>query len=280
MKPLPDLPDLQIVPLATLYPHEHQDERRSAPLVESLRASGVLRNPPIVLPVGDRSERFVVLDGANRTTACRLLGLRDILVQVVHAGSASVRVETWNHAVSCVSVEGLVETLQRFPELALVPSDLDRAGFNLSAGASLAYVSLPGERVLEVVAETKPLSWRVSNLNRLVDSYKGICELERTSARNVEGLERVFPEIAGLVVFSRFEAEEIVDVAAAGLLLPAGLTRFVVSPRALRVNYPLERLAGDGPIEAKRRALAGWIRDALHEHRVRFYAEATFLFDE
>jgi ParB-like chromosome segregation protein Spo0J len=83
MIPIPDLPDLRVVSLQSLVLHERMDPRRAPPLVEALRADGVLRNPPIVHPVSQRSERFVVLDGANRTTAFELLGIAHILVQVV-----------------------------------------------------------------------------------------------------------------------------------------------------------------------------------------------------
>jgi hypothetical protein len=58
------------------------------------------------------------------------------------------------------------------------------------------------------------------------------------------------------------------------------LTRFVVSPRALRVNYPLDRLASSDALEAKRAELRLWTQAAVGQRRVRYYAEATFLFDE
>lgn len=173
-----------------------------------------------------------------------------------------------------------MESLEHFPDLALIASDIERAAFNLSAGGSLAYVSLPSGQVLEVVGETEPLAWRVGNLNRLVQSYKDRCQLDRTSASRAEGLERSFPGISGLIVFPRFQVEEIVHLAASGLLLPAGLTRFIISPRALRLDYPLELLASADPIEVKRGRLREWIQDAVGRRRVRYYAEATFLFDE
>lgn len=280
MLPIPDLPDLRIVPLEALVLHEQMDERRAPPLVEALRADGVLRNPPIVHPVTQRPERYVVLDGANRSTAFRMLGAPHILVQVVHAGNTSVQLETWNHVLSCLSAEELVHSLERYPDLTFIDSDLERADYSVSVGASLAYLSLPDGRALEVVGETRPLGWRVQNLNALVDAYRGQCRLSRTTARQAVGLQSVFPDISGLIVFPRFEQEEVLQAAAAGWLLPAGLTRFVISPRALRLNYPLERLASTQPLEDKRAELEVWIRSRADSRRVRFYAEATFLFDE
>lgn len=279
-KPTPNLPELDIVPTEALLPHEYMDERRAPPLIDALQADGVLRNPPVVLPVGERPERYVVLDGANRTTAFRSLTIPHCLVQIVHAGDATVQVETWNHVISCMARETLVEALERSPDLALVASDLDQASFHLSAGGSLAYLALPSGEVLEVVGETQPLAWRVTNLNRLVDSYKDDCQLDRTSAAKASGLDHSFPDISGLMVFPRFDVEEIVHLAASGLLLPAGLTRFIVSPRALRVNYSLGRLASAAPLEDKRAELRQWARAAVAQRHVRYYAEATFLFDE
>ena len=71
------LPDLRFVPVDAVFPHEFHDLQRTLPLVEKLRESGVLRNPPIITQVGDghRVEpRYVVLDGANRTTAAKAAG--------------------------------------------------------------------------------------------------------------------------------------------------------------------------------------------------------------
>src|SRR5688500_12969377 len=80
-----ETPDLRIVPLDLLIDHEYIAAQRTAPLAQRLQAEGLLKNPPIVAPLdldgGD--ERFVVLDGANRTTALHTLGYPHVLVQVV-----------------------------------------------------------------------------------------------------------------------------------------------------------------------------------------------------
>ncbi len=266
MKLLPDfpeLPDLQIVSCSALQPHERVDEQRAVPLVERMEEEAILRNPPVVIPAGDRAERFVVLDGANRTEAMRLMGLPHALVQVVHAGGTTVQLKTWNHVVTEIATPRLVEVIEGFPEIALIPSDEERATFNLSAGGTLATLVLPGGKVLEVVGETAPPQWSVRNPNRLVDSYQSISRVERISQAQTRGLERLYPGFAGMIVFRPFEIEEAVTAAATGLLLPAGLTRFVISPRALRVDYPLELLAKDEPLEMKRQALGEWLRQRI-----------------
>jgi hypothetical protein len=81
-------------------------------------------------------------------------------------------------------------------------------------------------------------------------------------------------------VFRGFEVEDVVAAASQGRLLPSGLTRFIVSPRALRLNYPLERLEAQGDPDDKQRELEAWVRARVEQRRIRYYAEATFLFDE
>jgi hypothetical protein len=82
------------------------------------------------------------------------------------------------------------------------------------------------------------------------------------------------------VIFPHFEVENVLELAGAGYLLPAGTTRFTVSPRALHLNYPLEELAADKPLEEKNADLQRWIQERIARKGVRYYAEATFLFDE
>jgi hypothetical protein len=280
MRGLPELPDLRIVPTHMLLPHEQVDEGRTAPLVQRLRLEGVLRNPPVVVPAGDRSGRFVVLDGANRTVAFRIMQLPHGLVQVVHPGSTSVQLLTWNHVLSEVSKEALVGAVESHPDLALVPSDEDRAAFNLSSGATLAYVVFASGQVHEVVGETAPLHWGLRNLQRLVASYQGLGRIDRASTSSARGLSEIYAGFSALVVFRRFLVEEVIEAASMGILFPPGLTRFVISPRALRLNFPLSVLADDRPVEDKQQALTEWIREQVGGRHVRFYAESTFLFDE
>jgi hypothetical protein len=65
-----------------------------------------------------------------------------------------------------------------------------------------------------------------------------------------------------------------------GYMLPSGITRFSVAPRALHVNYPLEELKADKPLEEKNEVLRRWLLDRIAHKGVRYYSEPTVLFDE
>jgi len=280
MRILPDLPDLHILPAEALRPHEHHEGRRAAPLAEALRREGVLRNPPIVLPLSGHEERYVVLDGANRTTAFQQLGLKYVLAQVVHPGDNQVGVETWNHAVLGMTEDELLAGLRGMGEAEIQESDAEQATADMIQRSALAYLSLRSDRVVSVAATVPDLRSRVAGLNRLVNAYQSRGRIERTNAATVAEVERAFPAAAGLVVFLAFTVQDIVDAVAEGLLLPAGLTRFIISPRALRVNYPLKALALEESREAKEQALTRWVHELVVLRKVRYYAEATYLFDE
>ncbi len=65
-----------------------------------------------------------------------------------------------------------------------------------------------------------------------------------------------------------------------GKRLPAGVPRFVLASRALRVNYPLQHLRGPASLSESQNTLDEWLRRRVNGRCVRYYAEATYLFDE
>ena len=48
----------------------------------------------------------------------------------------------------------------------------------------------------------------------------------------------------------------------------------------LHLNYPLEAMKADLPLEDKNTQLQEFIHQRLAQKSVRYYAEATYLFDE
>src|SRR5207247_5720723 len=77
-----DLPNLVILRVADLVPHEQADPRRVERLSARLRQDGLLKNPVIAAPIPG-TEQAVVLDGANRTAALQTIGVRDAMAQLV-----------------------------------------------------------------------------------------------------------------------------------------------------------------------------------------------------
>lgn len=276
-----DLPKLEFLPVDCLVMHEKHDEQRAMPLTLRMRASGVFRNPPIVTPLQDGSKRYMVMDGANRVTALRLMQIRDALVQIVQPSDPGLALQTWNHVVWEMNAARFLSSIRSIPGIKLAClKDADQAQPSLDEECSLALVQSCRGRVYAVCSEVGNLQLRVGVLNALVDCYKDRARFDRTNIRDARRLQDIYPSFCGLVIFPQFSINDLLDLAARNYLLPAGVTRFTIAPRALHLNYPLAELAADKPLEDKNQALYKWINERIAQKSVRYYAEPTFLFDE
>lgn len=270
-----ELPDLRVVAGEDVLLHEDADERRVAALAQRLQTEGVVRNPPIVAELGDG--RYVVLDGANRVSALRRLGVPDVLVQVVDY--SRVVLNTWHHLVTGTPAAELERGLGEIPGLSLRPADLEAARRGLAAGDHLAYVVHPEGRVLCLEGGVG-LAERTALLRAVVRLYKGRANIHRVQSDELAGLAPFYTQIAGLVVFPSYRPADILEMARQDAKLPSGITRHLIPLRALRVNTELELLWSDTLRAEKNRWLAEWTRHRLQDRQIRFYEEPTVLYDE
>ncbi len=271
---------LQVVPVEQVVPHEHYHGRRVAELSARLLAEGKLINPPIT---AFYQGKYVVLDGATRLTALRHLGYPHLIVQVVAIEPQQVELSTWHHAVHGGDVAGLLKVLRGVEGLKLrayareiflnegLPSGAlgylftaDHEGFVLEAGAN----SVDGDD-----------QW-LRVLNRVVAAYGEWGDVERTLVTDMELLASQFARLAALVSFPRFTIQTILELAAHGRTVPAGITRFIIPGRILRLNAPLAKLAEDEPLALKRQWLDEFVHAKLLARQVRFYEEPVVLLDE
>jgi hypothetical protein len=114
----------------------------------------------------------------------------------------------------------------------------------------------------------------------VMEAYKDKACLDRTVAQNILPLLNLYEDLSGLLVFPHFPIHDVLRICESGRVLPAGVTRSVISPRALYVNYAIETLASDQPLTVKNQVLQEWIQEKLAQKGVRFYQEPTVLFDE
>ena len=122
-----NLPTLRILPLESLILHEDHDDQRTLPLVEKLRAAGILRNPPIVMPLADGSNRYMVLDGANRVTSLQEMEFPHIVAQVVEANNPNVNLQTWNHVIWGMPTKTLMSELRHIKGLEVIKINTSRS---------------------------------------------------------------------------------------------------------------------------------------------------------
>lgn len=277
---LPDYPRLEFLPIDRLILHEWHDNQRTPPLIARIREYGLFRNPPIVSPLGDESGRYMVLDGANRFTALKEMGFPHILVQLVEPGNPGMQLQNWNHVVWGISAGDLCTAIEAIPEISLEPTQEINDHLHLEDECTIAVLQLPDGNTFNICTPSEELVERVNHLNSIVNAYKDRASLDRTSVADVSLLTGIYADLSGLLVFPHFDVRDVLALAGEGYLLPTGITRFTVYPRALHVNYPLYELAADKPIAEKNADLQRWVQERIARKGVRYYAEPTFLYDE
>lgn len=273
-----DLPDLRIVPSDSLVLHEETEGDRTGRLGERLRQEGRLKNPPIVAAMPE-GERFVVLDGANRTTSLRAMGAPHLLVQVVDYDN--VQLDTWNHVVTGMQEGELFGAVRGVVGLSLTKGTLTQARRLLTARRCLGYLVCSHGEVYLMRGEVS-LVEEARLLKQVVRAYKDIGKIYRIKTDNAFEQGMLYEEpVTAVVVFPRFTPADIINLATMDEKMPTGITRHIIPMRALRVNFPLSVLMDGGMgLEQKEQVLALWLQERLQAGGVRAYQESTVLFDE
>lgn len=274
---IPNLPNLKILPIESVVLHEDHDMQRTLPLVDKLRGQGILRNPPIVMPLQDGSGRYMVLDGANRVTSLQALEFQHIVAQIVQADDPHAILHTWNHVIWGMSTRTLMGGIRKIPGIKLKKIRPERS---VAAPIGMtAQVRLP-DGTIYLILLPAGLMAEVQALHAIVNCYKDRGSLDRTSQTLIDSFRNIYSDLTALIIFPRFETRTVLTLAGRGSLLPTGITRFTVSPRALHLNYPLHELSSCKALSDKNAYLQQWIQERAKNKGVRYYAEATFLFDE
>jgi len=214
-----------------------------------------------------------------------------VVVQVVdvkrdNAQGDNVQLHTWFHAVHGCHVDELMGVVRRVAGIHMVEMPVEALPHALWERSALGYLIDAGGRGYLLELEEGGLneadddhSW-VAVLDELVSGYGAIADVDRTLHTDVDRLRTQFPHFAGLFVYPQFSSDVVLHLASIGQRLPAGLTRFVIPGRILRLNAPLSILRSDWSLEEKRDWLDGVVEEKMAERRLRYYEEPVVLLDE
>ena len=284
-----DIPDLRILPTELLVLHEHADSKRVARLESRLQRDGFLKNPPIVAPIPGTG-RYVVLDGANRVSALVSMGSPHVLAQVVDYKSDDVQLYTWYHLITGRTPATFLDEIREVQGITIEEAPLELARAALADQMILAYLVVPVEQggtrvyLIDGVPGTDHHGTVTSTalLNATVDTYKGDphVTIHRVSTDNLDELVEYYDHVSGLVVFPPYTPDDILKLATTGMVVPTGITRHIISPRALRVNMPISILTSNDPLEQKSAWWHDQLKRKLAANEMRLYQESTYLFDE
>jgi hypothetical protein len=98
--------------------------------------------------------------------------------------------------------------------------------------------------------------------------------------RDIRKLLHEFEDMTALVTFPKYEVDQVIQLSQAGRRVPAGITRFIVPGRILRVNLDLDVLRSDDSLRDKNRWLQEHLIEQQKEGHIRYYAEPVYLLDE
>lgn len=263
-------PDLRIIPTDAPQAHEEHDSQRSGPLMRNLQASATMTNPPIVTRTDD--DLYIVLDGANRCYSFAALGYPHILVQVVSYFSGQVQLETWNHVISRWSLDEFLDALNALDDVEMDEGQDKHA---------IAHLATPDGRLFALVAPVQSVHERNAALREVVRTYQRNAVLSRTPLSEPDDIWKYYPEATALMLFPGYEPQDIIQAVRYKAYLPPGISRHIVQGRALHVNYPMAVLRDTAAsLEEKNEQLKAWMAERLMNRQVRYYAEATYQFNE
>ena len=268
---------LRVVPVSQVAPHEYHHPRRVEHLARRLAEDGILVNPPVVTEL---NKRYIVLDGATRVTAFGKLGHRHIVVQLVDVHRDNVQLYTWYHAVHGLSASALLSLVQSVQGLRITEMAVESLAHSLWERGAVGYLVMADKRGFLLELNDQVAGDWVDVLNQLVNGYGAMADVDRTVNTDIDELKIQFPDLAGLFVYPQFAPDIVLKSAARGRLLPAGLTRFVIPGRILRLNAPLEILGSTMALNEKEDWLDAVVQQKLQGKRLRYYEEPVVLLDE
>lgn len=261
MRHMPHMPVLRVVPLERIRRHEKVDPIRVDRLKQRIETEGIQVNPMICTEAP--SGELVLLDGATRTESLRALQTGFAVVQVVQP--SDVTLETWHHVVRECPPSELIERIEKTEHVSLTNE----------TGAPRIHTA-DGESFSVVGADISPNA----ALSALVETYIGVWTVSRVTDPGNDSVAWRFPDWSVVIEFPTLTVEDVMKAAVGDDLLPAGITRFLVSERALRLNVDLTLLTAPGTVEDKQEALDGLLEARAAAGRVRRYEEIVYILDD
>lgn len=273
-----DIFHLKIVPIADILVHEKYDDSRAIPLVERLKQDSYLCNPIIVTSIG--KSKYLQVDGMNRLSAFKMLGLTSILVQVIdYNNQETVELSSWLHLFKG-KIDDFIIYIQSQGNN-VIKSRFDQIGHRYikEEGKARLCTLVCADGSVFLVYTNGNLIDKVYSLNKIVDYYKKHIKRDVLPVKpNRVDIEILFEEhtnINNMVIFPTFTRHQIIKIVQKGGLFPSGITRHIIQRRCLNINIPLALFAKNKSIKKQNNQL----EEILSQKKFRLYEEATIYFE-
>jgi len=274
-----DVFQLQIIPVSDILPHEEFDEKRALPLVEKLKKEKELVNPILVATLDNG--KYLQLDGMNRLSAFKMMGIHTILAQIIdYNNQDSVELASWLHLFKS-DLDKFLEFVTSVEGLSLETADIDRVGnrYIREDGTARLCTIVARKGDVRLVVSDGNLYDKIEKMNKIVSYYRNqITRDVLPHSSRLEYIRLVFsehPEANLMVIFPTFTRHQIIDVVNHGKLLPAGITRHVIHRRCLNVKVPLSLFDSKQNLDGQNKTF----EHLLYNRSFRVYEEPTVYFE-
>lgn len=268
--------ELNLLRVSDILLHEECEDNRSEKLVERFNREFVLYNPLIV---GKYKGKYILVDGANRFEALKLVGSKLILAQLVKYGSKKVKLKSWYHFVNSLEFDTLCSFIEKSgltykkcrneKLIEKIKNKLNVVGVISKSGEAL-YIKLNNDFKI-MLAEL----CRLNNFYENTYSYTRI-----DSDTNLNDLDSLSPENGLLFIYPTFSKTDIIKISGIEQKLPAGITRHLIPNRVLHIKYNIDFLRADKEIDKRNKELQEFIDNKIGIKKVRLYREPILVFDE
>lgn len=256
-----DLPTLVVAPIDLIRPHEDFDPIRVDRLRDRVDRDGTQLNPMVCTAAPDGS--YVLLDGATRREAFRRLGLPHAVIQIVDP--ANVTLGTWHHVLREGDRDNLARTIEQ------------EGAIRLDGDAGTPRINIVGSGWQTI----RPVEVSLNRaLNSLVGCYHGRFSVARVIDPADAVVSRTHNDWLAIVEFPSLTIDDVMFAAMEADFVPAGITRFMVPARALRLSIGLDFLRDPADTPAKQERLDEILATRAREGRIRRYDEPVVILDD
>ncbi|OIO15567.1 hypothetical protein COV53_03850 [Candidatus Gottesmanbacteria bacterium CG11_big_fil_rev_8_21_14_0_20_37_11] len=276
-----DVFQLQIVAIKDIIPHEEYDIERSKPLAEKIRKSGYISNPILVTAIDFDHKKYLQLDGMNRLTAFKMLGLKTIITQIVDYNSQDqVELSSWVHMVN-KDLKDFLEFIKKKTKCTIKIGKMEDIEHRYIRGENVGRLCTLVDKNGHVylIYSNGKMGEKVVRINKLVSFYsdKIIRDVlpPKSDGHDVRMIFRSHTESKFMVVFPTFTRHQIVDVIKYKVFFPSGITRHIIHRRCLDLKVPITIFQDNKSLKVQNQEL----EKMLSRRAFRIYEEATVYFE-
>ena len=263
---------LKLLPSNLIRLHEECEDNRYSKLMARFTEERVLYNPLIV---AKHNDNYILIDGANRFEALKQIGCKSIVAQLVDYQSDNVKLKSWYHFVSNMSMNDMTGYADKYSlkyydwQMGKKPETKEQMVVLSSSGEAFCF---------ELSNNLEEKLKTLSALNRYYEN--GFSYTRIDSDTDISDARNLSPDDGLLFVFPQFKKEDIAAISVLEQKLPAGISRHLIPNRVLHLKILIDALLSDENMDKRNEELEKYIQFKIDTKKVRLYREPILIFDE